>query len=196
MSTVSVFHSTFANTLPLEAVTSIKHFNDALIATMKAGKNVDFDTRCQRLAPVIDQTFDLTTVLSVSVGLSWSTMTPDQQKNLLTTFRNYTIASYVANFDSYNGQQFSEQLDSTTSALAKITVKTQFKPTTGDVTNIDYLMTSTTSGWKVVDVLLAGSISRVAVQRSDFRHILASGGSDALVTSLQKKTSDLHTSSK
>jgi phospholipid transport system substrate-binding protein len=43
----------------------------------------------------------------------------------------------------------------------------------------------------VVDVLAAGSISRVAVQRSDFRHLLSNGGGDALVASLQRKTSDL-----
>jgi len=49
----------------------------------------------------------------------------------------------------------------------------------------------TQAGWKVVDVLAAGSISRVAVQRSDFRRTLANGGGDALLASLQRKTSDL-----
>ena len=36
-----------------------------------------------------------------------------------------------------------------------------------------------------------GSISRVAVQRSDFRHILSNGGGNALLMSLQRKTADL-----
>ena len=40
-------------------------------------------------------------------------------------------------------------------------------------------------------MLAAGSISRVAVQRSDFRRILSNGGGDALLASLQRKTSDL-----
>jgi phospholipid transport system substrate-binding protein len=52
-------------------------------------------------------------------------------------------------------------------------------------------MKPTSGNWKAVDVLAAGSISRVAVQRSDFRHILAQGGGDALVASLRRKTSDL-----
>jgi phospholipid transport system substrate-binding protein len=51
-------------------------------------------------------------------------------------------------------------------------------------------MSQTPAGWRVVDVLVAGSISRVAVQRSDFRHIL-SNGSDALLESLQRKTVEL-----
>ena len=40
-------------------------------------------------------------------------------------------------------------------------------------------------------LLAAGSISRVAVQRSDFRRILSNGGGNALLASLQRKTSDL-----
>jgi phospholipid transport system substrate-binding protein len=46
-------------------------------------------------------------------------------------------------------------------------------------------------GWKAVDVLEDGTISQVAVQRSDFRQILQSGGAPALVVSLQQKTREL-----
>ena len=60
-----------------------------------------------------------------------------------------------------------------------------------ETTELDYVMNQTPAGWKVVDVLAAGSISRVAVQRSDFRHILSNGGGDALLMSLQRKTADL-----
>ena len=42
-----------------------------------------------------------------------------------------------------------------------------------------------------MDVLLDGSISRVAVQRSDFRKILANGDTDALIASLRRKIADL-----
>jgi phospholipid transport system substrate-binding protein len=47
------------------------------------------------------------------------------------------------------------------------------------------------SGWKAVDVLADGSISRVAVQRSDFRRLVSRGGAQALIESLNQKTSDL-----
>jgi phospholipid transport system substrate-binding protein len=47
------------------------------------------------------------------------------------------------------------------------------------------------SGWKAVDVLANGSISRVAVQRSDFRELLASGGVPALMAALQRKVANL-----
>ena len=45
--------------------------------------------------------------------------------------------------------------------------------------------------WKAVDVLADGSISRVAVQRSDFRRLVGRGGAQALIESLNRKTADL-----
>ena len=47
------------------------------------------------------------------------------------------------------------------------------------------------SGWKAVDVLADGAISRVAVQRSDFRQLLANGGAPALAVALQQKVANL-----
>jgi phospholipid transport system substrate-binding protein len=42
-------------------------------------------------------------------------------------------------------------------------------------------------GWQAVDVLTDGSISRVAVQRSDFRGLLMAGGVPALTKGLEHK---------
>ncbi len=44
------------------------------------------------------------------------------------------------------------------------------------------------AGWQVVDVLLNGNISQVAVQRADFSSSLSSGDATPLIDSLRKKT--------
>jgi phospholipid transport system substrate-binding protein len=174
-----------------DATATISRFNDALLATMKLGGRTDFSQRFQALAPAIDRAFDLPAVLAVSVGPSWPSLSPDQQSRLLDAFRRYTVASYVANFDSYNGQTFSVSPDTRAVGAGRVVVRSQITPVNGDPSELDYVMTQTPSGWKVVDVLAAGSISRVAVQRSDFRHLLSHGGGNALLASLQRKTSDL-----
>jgi phospholipid transport system substrate-binding protein len=170
---------------------TIKQFNEALLASMKAGGQTDFNRRFQALTPAVDQAFDLPSVLAVSVGLGWANLTPDQQGRLLAAFRRYTVASYVANFNSYSGQTFTVSPDTQTLDAGRVVVKSRFTPASGDAVELDYVMQQTQSGWKIVDVLAAGSISRVAVQRSDFRHLLSNGGGDALLASLQRKTSDL-----
>ena len=45
------------------------------------------------------------------------------------------------------------------------------------------------AGWKVVDVLLDGTISRVAVQRSDFASLVTAGSATPLISSLKSKVS-------
>ena len=180
-----------AETASADATSTIEHLNEALLAAMKSGRETDFSHRFQALAPEIDQAFDLSAVLSVSVGLGWARLSPDQQSRLLAAFRRYTVASYVANFDSYAGQNFSVSPETRSLGVDRVVVESRIAQIGGDETELDYVMKQTPSGWKVIDVLAAGSISRVAVQRSDFRRILSNGGGSALLASLQRKTSDL-----
>jgi phospholipid transport system substrate-binding protein len=191
ISAASLGGRAFADTAEADPTSTIKHFNEALLAAMKSGERTDFSNRFQTLAPAVDQAFDLSAVLSVSVGPSWAALSPDQQGRLLDAFRRYTVASYVANFDSYAGQSFTVSPDTRDLGAGRLVVQSRITPVNGDGTELDYVMKQTPSGWKVVDVLAAGSISRVAVQRSDFRHLLSNGGGDALLASLQHKTSDL-----
>jgi phospholipid transport system substrate-binding protein len=181
----------FADPAPAEATATIDRFSAALLGAMKAGKQTSFQARYQMLAPAVEQAFDLPAVLAVSVGPRWSSLPADQQSRLLDAFRRYTVASYVANFDSYKGQSFSVSPDARTLGSGEVVVNSRITPTSGDPTELSYVMRQTPSGWKVVDVLADGSISRVAVQRSDFRSLLTRGGGDALLASLQRKTSDL-----
>jgi phospholipid transport system substrate-binding protein len=174
-----------------DATATITQFNSALLAAMKSGGQTTFNGRFQMLAPAIDQAFDLPAVLAVSVGPGWAGLSAEQQSRLLEAFRRYTVASYVANFDSYNGQRFSVLPETRTLDAGRVVVQSRLMPASGDAVELDYVMQQTASGWKIVDVLAAGSISRVAVQRSDFRHLLTRGGGDALVASLQRKASDL-----
>jgi phospholipid transport system substrate-binding protein len=179
-----------AETAPPSATTTIRRFNGALLNAMKSGGQTDFSRRFQALAPEVDQAFDLSAVLSVSVGPSWASFSPDQQSRLLVAFRRYTVASYVANFDGYAGQHFIVSPDTRNLGADRVIVRSRIAKINGDATELDYVMKQTPLGWKVVDVLAGGSISRVAVQRSDFRRIL-SNGSDALLASLRRKTADL-----
>jgi phospholipid transport system substrate-binding protein len=180
-----------SGTAPSDATAAIQRFNAALLDAMKAGQRTDFSRRFQALAPQVDQAFDLPTVLAGSIGPAWANLSPDQQSRLLDAFRRYTVASYVANFDHYTGQTFAVSPDMRSLDAGRVVVRSSITPVNGDATELDYVMHQTPAGWKVIDVLAAGTISRVAVQRSDFRHILSTGGGDALLASLERKTSDL-----
>ncbi len=171
------------------AVSAVTRLNAALLQVMKSGGSAPFSQRFEALAPVVDQTFDLQHILRISVGPHWSDMTPDEQARLLTAFRRYTIANYVANFDHWSGQTLS--VDTPRDQGGATVVTTRISGGSDDPVVLGYVMQPTPDGWRVVDVLADGTISRVAVQRSDFRSVLTRGGGPALVASLQRKTADL-----
>jgi phospholipid transport system substrate-binding protein len=174
-----------------DAIAPVESLDAALLAAMKAGRSTPFAQRYAALAPVIEQTFDLNAVLADSIGLSWSTMPSDQQAQLLAAFRRYTVASYTANFDNYTGQMFQLAPEIRSLGNGEVVVQTEIDAADGSSNKLDYVMRNNSSGWKAVDVLADGSISRVAVQRSDFRHLLNSGGAPALLAGLQSKVASL-----
>ncbi len=161
---------------------------DALLASMKAGGGVPFVKRFDALAAPVENAFELETVLRVSVGLRWDNMDADTKAKLLTAFRRFTIATYVANFDKFDGERFEILPGSRDSGTDKIVATTLVGG--GQQVRMDYVMHETNGTWRAVDVLLDGSISRVAVQRSDFRKLLAKGDAE-LIASLNRKIADL-----
>ena len=79
---------------------------DGLLQIMKAGPATPFQDRFDMLAPVIDHVFDLDAILRQSIGPTWDSLPPSQHDTLRPAFRRYTVASYVNNFDHFNGQRF------------------------------------------------------------------------------------------
>ena len=172
-------------------VAPIRALVQGLLRVMNAGRGTPFPQRVEMLGPVIDQSFDLGTILRTSVGFGWDTLSQDQQATLSAAFRRYTVASYVNAFDQ-NDQHFEVNPDTRPSGTDQV-VRMQVVHDSGDRDELDHVMRQGPAGWRVVDILADGVISRVAVQRSDFRQLLSRGGAAALAQSLESKSADLST---
>ena len=173
-----------------EMTAPVEQLHAGLIEIMKAGKTAPFRQRYEKIAPVIGRTFDLDVIVRQVVGPRWATLPPDQQAALGDAFRRYTIASYVSNFDDYSGERF-EVLPGVATAGNDRVVKTQIVTTSGQAHVLAYVIRQTAGGWRVVDVLAEGSVSRVAAQRSEIRSVLSDGGGSGLLVSLHRKTAEL-----
>jgi phospholipid transport system substrate-binding protein len=171
-------------------IAPVQQLIDGLLQAMKAGPATPFTKRFDILAPVIERSFDLSAILRKSVGALWAALPVDQQTMLTEAFRRYTIATYVNSFDRFDGQKF-VITPSTRQVGTEQVVQTRIVPRSGDSHELDYVMREGGSGWRAVDILAEGSISRVAVQRSDFRRLLTRGGPQVLMDSLRAKSSDL-----
>jgi phospholipid transport system substrate-binding protein len=164
---------------------NVRGFYSTLLATMKDGRTLGQSGRYGRIAPVVDRVFDVPSMTRLAIGPVWSTLSPAQQQQLVEAFRHYVAATYADRFDSYSGQQL--QVTGERPYNAAIIVQTKIVKSDGDTTNLDYLMRQNQGSWQIADVYLDGSISQVAIQRSEFHSILRRDGVDGLVMALNRK---------
>ncbi len=163
---------------------------NGLLAIMHAGRATPFARRAAMLGPVVEQAFSLDVVLRTSVGPRYAAMSVADRAALLAAFTDFTVANYVANFAEFKGERFVVSPQARAVGENQV-VHSQIVPASGDPTTLDYVMRQGEDGWRAVDVLLDGSISRVAVQRSDFRSLLSGGTTAPLIASLRKRSAAL-----
>jgi phospholipid transport system substrate-binding protein len=172
------------------AATTISGFCDTLLSTMKEGQALGFKGRSDRLAPAIRRVFDLPRMTRLMVGPQWANLTPEQQRQLIASFSDFSIATYANRFDDYSGERFEVDPKPTPTASGPI-VHTKLVKSDGEPVQIDYLMHEGSDGWQIMDVYLSGTVSELATRRSEFSSVLRRGGPEALVDLLQKKTAEL-----
>jgi len=173
-----------------EITAPVEQLHAGLIAIMKAGQATPFSQRYETIAPVIGRTFDLGAILRLAIGSRWASLPADQQATLAEAFRQYTVASYVANFDDYSGQRF--EISPTVRATGNDrVVATTIAGPSGQGHRMAYVMRQEGDGWRIVDVLADGSVSRVATQRSEMRSLLSDGGASGLIVGLRRKIAEL-----
>jgi phospholipid transport system substrate-binding protein len=170
------------------AAAAVDGLNDALIATMKAGRAAGASGRLRKIEPAVERAFDLTVMTRTAVGQPWLAFSPAEQAQVVKAFSRFIAASYAKNFDAYDGETFTIDPKVEARGPDKF-VKCQLVPKSGAPTNFVYRMRqSAGGGWRIVDVFYNGTISQVAAQHSQFA---SASGADAIAKQLDAKTADL-----
>jgi phospholipid transport system substrate-binding protein len=164
---------------------TVRSFYGTLLGTMRDGRALGQSGRYARLAPAVDRTFDLPAMARLAVGSSWATLTPAQQQQLIEAFGHYVSATYADRFDNYSGEQL--QVTGEQPYGSDTIVQTKIVKSNGEATSLNYLMRQNRGAWQISDVYLDGTISQLAVQRSEFSSVLRREGVDGLVMALNRK---------
>ena len=165
---------------------AVRSFYGVLLGNMQQGRMLGESGRYAKLAPVVDRTFDIPLMTRLAVGPAWETLPPAEQQRLQAAFAHYVTATYADQFDSYSGQQL--QVTGERQTGDNIMVQTKIVKSNGETTKLDYLMRPDHGAWQISDVYLDGTISQLAVHRSEFYSILRREGVDGLVMALNRKT--------
>jgi phospholipid transport system substrate-binding protein len=164
-----------------DAQQSVRGFYGVLLSNMRDGRILGESGRFARLTPVVDRTFDIPSMTRLAVGPSWAALAPGQQQQLIAAFAHYVAATYADQFDAYSGEQL--QVAGERPYGPDLMVQTKIVKSNGETTRLDYLMRQ----GRISDVYLDGTISQLAVHRSEFHSILQREGVDGLVAALNRK---------
>ena len=178
-----------ADTGPPEMV--VKRLDEALLAAMKLGPGGGLAGRAERLAPAIAEAFDMDAMTRMALGANAVQLAPEDILRLRQAFLRYTVASYAAQFDAWKGENFEEGASRPATGGRQV-VPARIIAAGGQATELDYVFHLTGEGeWKIVDVLLDGAISQLAVRRSEFSSVYRRQGLSGLIDLLDRKTSAL-----
>jgi len=163
----------------------VRSFYGVLLGTRRDGRTLGESGRYARLAPVVERTFDIPTMTRLAIGPAWATLSPAQQQQLMGAFEHYVAATYADRFNNYSGEQL--QVNGERPNGSDVMVQTKIAKSNGEATKLDYLMRQDQGSWRISDVYLDGTISQLAVHRSEFHSILQREGVDGLVMALNRK---------
>lgn len=157
----------------------VARLNDGILALMRAAESgTPAAARLRDFEPVVRGSFDLETSLRVAVP-GYDRAPEPERRALLDAFARRNAAQYVSRFDGYSGETIEIAGERAGPRNTTLVETRLLRPESNPVV-LTYVLRRTSDRWGIVDVLLNGSVSQLAVQRSDFAATLRSGGIPAL----------------
>jgi phospholipid transport system substrate-binding protein len=167
----------------------INKLNFSLLEAMKGGNRLGYEGRYRLLAPVIRDSFALSSMARIAAGKYWDTFSGDERKVYLKTYSEWSIASYAGRFNEYSGEQF-KLISESPPERNTVTVISKLIENNRDEVEFNYLFRMVEGSWRIMDIRILG-VSQLAITRAQFVSILGLKGFNGLISMLNGKISEL-----
>jgi phospholipid transport system substrate-binding protein len=168
----------------------IGNLQKTFTAVLHDAAKLGYEGRRAKLAPEIHSAFDLEFMAHAVLGREWDQLDEKQRARWVETFGNFTIANYAARLDHWSGQTFEiigvEKGENDTEF-----VNTKVIDPAAENVDLSYRMRKVGDEWKVVDVYAKSAVSELALRRSEYAAVLKKEGFDALISTVERKITDL-----
>ena len=133
---------------------------------------------------------DFATTAKLVAARNWRSFSPEERQEFVALFRDYLIATYRKNIDSYGGETI-EIAGGRDEKFGDYTVFTRIKRDGGQAPVIvNYRLRKNAEGsWRVIDIVAEG-ISMISNLRSQFQEVYSRGGVQGLMKEMRKKITD------
>ena len=166
--------------------------HENLLQVMKNATTLRYEGRFRQLDPVVHELFDLSFMAEKSVGRHWKTISDADRTRMLATFGRFTVANYAGRFSGYSGQIF-ETLKEEPSTHNTMLVHSRLLQADGDAIQLNYRLRRVEDRWRIIDVYLNGTVSELALRRSEYSSLIKREGFAALLSALDKRITELAT---
>lgn len=162
-------------------------FNDALLASMKNADALGYAGRYKQLRPAVEGAFDLPFMAEKVLGRRWGELSQTDRERWQETFTELLTATYAGRFVGYRDQTFETRGEEPAARDTVLVLTRLVDPKGGENVDINYRLLKTDRGWRIVDVYLKGTVSELALRRSEYSSVLEREGFSALIEAVQKK---------
>jgi phospholipid transport system substrate-binding protein len=168
----------------------VGQLHDSLLGVLQKAEDLGYQGRYEQLGPILADAYDLSFMAEKVVGRQWKRLGESDRQRWCQTFGELTRANYAARFKDYRGQTF-ETLGEEPAANETVLVRTRVRDPGGEDVDLTYRLYRGNGRWQVVDVYALGTVSELALRRSEYSAVLKRDGFDALLGSVNDKIAAL-----
>jgi phospholipid transport system substrate-binding protein len=167
----------------------VETLHAAMLGVMKQGVQLGYAGRLAKLQPAISAAYDFEFIAEKSVGLAWKDFDAEERAKLVDVIGRLAAATYAARMADFSGERF-ETVGTEPASQDTLLVRTRIVDAKNVPIPLDYRLRNTAAGPRVVDVFYDGTVSELAMRRSEYSALLKKGGIQALLDALEKKTAE------
>ncbi|MCF8481134.1 MAG: ABC transporter substrate-binding protein [Rhodospirillum sp.] len=163
---------------------TIERYHSVLLQAMKEAETLGIGGRYTLIDAAARTAFDFPSMAGRATGKDWRDANEADRAAMAEAFGHMSVATYAMRFKGWSGQAF-RTLGTDPGPRGTTLVKTQIAAPGGDPVALTYVMNQDGDGdWRIIDILLKGTISELAVKKSEYASILKAKGLTGLAEAL------------
>lgn len=168
----------------------VERLHRTYLDVLREAETLGYSGRYEKLAPVIAASFDSEFMAQAAIGRAWKSLDEKDRARWVENFRAFTTANYAARLDRNAGQKF-EVLGEEPAAAGTVAVRARVTDPGAEDVALTYRLRQTGGQWRVIDIYANGTVSEVALRRSEYSTVLKEKGLEGLIALVQGKINDL-----
>lgn len=173
---------------PVEIVSALGQDLGKLASTSKTMTGAE---RLDAVSDLLHRYFDLPKIAANTIGARrFRGLSEKQRSDFVDAYTRFTVASYIRRLPQFDASGFSVgSISDGPSGLSA--VRAIYNAADAKKSVLDFVLTDTPNGYRIVDLRVDGDISELAVRRAEVSKVMDDKGFDGLIALLRKRTAAL-----